>query len=128
MLDALVPHAHVSAFISPLHNTVTVAFIFFIVAFITVARFPLEHAMPVLLVILVHAIVGVALRVAELIGLLLLPLAMAMLETVPELTSVAAAILPLILAEAIWLAIRVLANITITIGEEVRAVTVTQTL
>ena len=51
---------------------------------------------------------------------------MAVFETVLELTSVTAAIYPLVLSEAFWLAVVVLANKDITIREEVTAVSVSQ--
>ena len=51
-----------------------------------------------------------------------------MLETVEELACVTTSILPLVLAEAFWLALRVLTNIAVAIGEKVGAVTITKTL
>ena len=73
----------------------------------------------VLLVLLVHALVGVALGVAVLVRLLLLPLAVAVLQAVQELARVARPVLPLVLTETLWLAGRVLANVAVAICEEV---------
>ena len=47
---------------------------------------------------------------------------MAVLKSILELARVAASVLPFVLAKAFWLALRVLTNVTVTVGKEVRAV------
>ena len=78
-----------------------------------------------LLVSFVHAFVRVALGLAILISLLLLPFSVAMLQTVLELSSVTAAIFPLVLAEAFRLTLGVLTDIAVSVGEEIGAVALT---
>ena len=81
-----------------------------------------------LFVILIHAIIGVALRVAEFVRLFLLPLSMSVLQAVPELACVTAAILPFVLTKAFRLSISVLPDVAVSIGKEVRAIAVSQAL
>lgn len=63
-----------------------------------------------------------------LISLLLLPLSVAMFEAVHELPCVAAPIFPLVLAEAFWLAVAVLAHVAVSVRKEVGPVAVAQAL
>lgn len=119
VLDTLIPDAHISALICPLHHTVPVALVLQVIAFVPVTRLPFEDTISVLLVILVETLVRIALRVTELVSLLFLPFSMAVFESIQELASVAAAILPLVLAEAFRLSLGILANITVAIGEKV---------
>ena len=128
VLDALVPHAHIGAFVHPLHHTVTMALIFIVVTLIAVAGLPLEDTMTMLLIILIHALVHIALSVSILISLLFLPFAMAMLQTIHKLACVTATILPLVLAESLRLALLVLTHVAVSVGEEVRTVAVAQAL
>jgi len=72
-----------------------------------------------LLVILIHSFVRVALGVTELISLLLLPFPVTVFESINKLPSVAAPILPLVLAESLRFAFAILAHVAISICEEV---------
>jgi putative effector of murein hydrolase LrgA (UPF0299 family) len=76
-----------------------------------------------LLVLLVHSFIHVALSVAEFVSLLFLPLSMAILESIDELSSVATPILPLVLAESFRFSFTVLAHEAVAIGKEVGSVT-----
>ena len=127
VLDASVPHAHVDTLVGPAHHSVPMALIVQVVALVPVARFPLEHSRSVLFVAHVHALVLVALCVAQLICLLFLPLAMAVFETVLELSCVAAAIFPLVLTESLWFSLTVLTDIAVAICEKVGSVAFSQT-
>ena len=127
VLDASVPHAHVDTLVSPAHHSVPVSLIVQVVALVAVSRFPLEDTRAVLFVAHIHAFVLVALRVSKLICLLFLPLAVAVFEAILELSCVAAAIFPLVLAESLWFALTVLADIAVTVGEEIRAIAFSQT-
>ena len=81
--------------------------------------------MAVLLVAHVHALILVTFRVSKVICLLFLPLAMAVLQAVLELPSVAAAVFPLVLTEALRLSLVVLTDIAISIHKKVRAIALT---
>ena len=72
-----------------------------------------------LLVLPIHSFIRVALSVAELVSLLFLPLSMTMLESIDELPSVAAPILPLVLAESLGFSFIVLAHEAVAVGKEV---------
>ena len=103
------------------------ALILLVVAHVAIAGLPLKNSMAMLLIILIHAFIGIALGVTVLICLLLLPFAVALLQSILELAGVTATILPLVLSEALRLADRILTNIAVTIGEEVRTISVPQT-
>ena len=128
MLDTLVPHTHVHALICPLHLTVAVALVLKIVAFVPVARFPFKDSIPVLLVCLIEALVRVALGVAVFVGLLLFPLAVAVFQAAHELPGVTAAILPLVLSEALWPSFCILADIAVAVGKEIGSIAISQAL
>ena len=94
-----------------------------VVTVILVAGLPLEDSIAMLLVMLVHALVGVALgQIAKLVCLPLLPLAVAMLEAVLEFARVTAPIAPLVLSKSMGLPCHVLPHIAIPIGKEVRSI------
>ena len=57
VLDTLIPHAHVDALIGPAHDAISMALVFSIVALVTVTRLPLEDAVAVLLIGLIHTLV-----------------------------------------------------------------------
>ena len=79
-----------------------------------------------LLIVDILAIIRVALRVAVLISLLLLPFSVTVLQPVLELAGVTAAVHPLILTKAFRLSIDVLADEYISICEEVTSITRSQ--
>ena len=94
-----------------------------VVTVILVAGLPLEDSIAMLLVMLVHALVGVALgQIAKLVCLPLLPLAVAMLEAVLEFARVTAPIAPLVLSKSMGLPCHILPYIAIPIGKEVRSI------
>ena len=128
MLDSLIPNPHIHAFIGPAHHTVPVPLIVEIVALILVTGLPVEDAETVFFVVFIHTFVRVALSLAIFVSLLLLPFPVAVFETVDELAGVATSILPFVLSETFGLSIAVLANVAVTVREEVRPVALTETL
>ena len=82
--------------------------------------------MAMLLVVDVLTIVRIALRVAILTCLLLLPFSMAVLQSVPELTGVTAAIYPLVLAETLRFTLNVLSDKDVAVGKEVTSISLPQ--
>ena len=128
VLDSLIPNPHIHAFIGPAHHTVPVPLIVEIVALILVTGLPVEDAETVFFVVFIHTFVRVALSLAIFVSLLLLPFPVAVFETVDELAGVATSILPFVLSETFGLSIAVLANVAVTVREEVRPVALTETL
>jgi len=84
----------------------------FIVAFVQIATFPCENAIAVLFVHGVLTLVGVAVG-----QVVLAPLALPVLEALAEIADVKAAVAPLVLAEAVWLAVLVLALVEVPVPE-----------
>ena len=75
----------------------------------------------------IHALIRIALRVTELVRLLLFPLTVPALQAVQKLASVATAVRPLVLAETFWFTLFVLTYVTVAIGKEIRAIALSQT-
>ena len=94
VLDAFDPIALIARAIDPVHLAVTMPLIILIRTFVTVARLPHESAKPILLVVRIITLIGVAVYIVE----AFLPLAFPVLLAVFELTDVYAAVLPLILS------------------------------
>ena len=77
--------------------------VIFVASFETIARFPIEHAIAILLIVGIATFILVAAALlTELFDLLLLPLAVAVLQSVLELSSVAATVFPFVLTKALW--------------------------
>ena len=91
------------------------SFIIFVASFIMISTFPGEHTHPILLIILVLTFIHVALLIIE----PLLPFALAMLQTILELSDINAAVLPLVLALGLWLAHDVGACVAVAVREDV---------
>ena len=115
ILDSFDPLTFVARSVLPEHLTVTVSLIVFVTTLIVVATLPSEQAHSILLVVLVRALVHVAVLIVE----AFLPLALAVLEAVLELSDVDAAVLPLVLALALGLSIDVDAREDVTVREKV---------
>ena len=79
-----------------------------------------------LFIVDILSLVSIASGVAILVCLLLLPLTVAILHATFELTSIATAINPLILTEALRFSVDILTNKDIPIGEEVASVSMAQ--
>ena len=101
MLYAVLPLSFVHASISPQHLTVTMPLVFFKVTLVDVARGPSEHSFAMFLLILIVSFVDIA-------GLAfptLAPLALALLNSLEEVTNIDGSIGPGILASAMWFAV-----------------------
>jgi hypothetical protein len=133
LLDACLPRSHIGASISPLHDSVPVAFIFEVVATVDVACLPFEDTIAMLLVHEVFSFICVRFVLAEpairrdshVLGvtkpawLELSPLSMTVLEPILKLSLVDRPIWPSILSCALWLAKDVLADVPIAVCKEV---------
>jgi len=114
------------------HLTIALAFIVFKGALIGISALPEELAIAVLLVSLIftfEAILDPHLLVSAHIYIvfwLLAPFTLPMFHPVKEFTCVCIAIGPLILAEAVWVAVAILPYVLIAICEEVRAIAVSK--
>ena len=122
MLYAAGPEAPVAAAVGPDHLADALALVVDVRAYVTVATFPLEDSLALLLVVGVFAFIGVA----ALFGHFFLPLSMAVFKSTFELPRIRAAIDPLILTKTLRLARQVLPHINVAILEEVGAVAVAQ--
>lgn len=93
MLDSFVPLALITGSVNPLHLTISLPFIVFIISSINVAALPDKHSETILLIVLITAFVGIAVRLVD----PLLPLALPMLQTVLKLTDIHTSIFPFVL-------------------------------
>jgi len=123
MLDAVLPLTLVAAAIGPVHLAIAVPLILLVAAAVLVTRLPRKCANARLLIIHVVAFVLIAVG----LGGSLFPFSLAVLHSAFELTHVQTRILPLVLAEAMWLAILVLASVHITISKLIRPLSMLQT-
>ena len=113
MLDALLPLALVDGAIGPEHLTIPISLIIDVATLVDVAAFPSEDTIAVLPVLAVLTII----LVAWCHILLLLPLALAMLQALPELAHIDTPRFPLVLPLAIGLALLVRSGIGVAIRE-----------
>ena len=113
MLDSLLPLALVDGAIGPEHLTIAFSLIIYVAAFVDVATFPSENTIAVLPVLGILTII----LVAWCHILLLLPLALAMLQALPELPHIDTPGFPLVLPLAIRLALLVRSGIGVTVCE-----------
>ena len=113
MLYALLPLALVDGAIGPEHLTVAFSLIIYVAALVDVAAFPSEDTITVLPVLCVLTII----LVAWCHILLLLPLSLAMLQALPELTHIDTPGFPFVLPLAIRLALLVRSGIGVTVCE-----------
>lgn len=123
MLDAVLPLTLIAAAIGPVHLAIAVPLILLVAAAVLVTRLPRECANARLLIIHVVAFVLIAVG----LGGTLFPFSLAVLHSAFELAHVQTRILPLVLAEAMWLAILVLASVHITISKLIRPLSMLQT-
>jgi len=123
MLDTVLPLTLVAAAIGPVHLAIAVPLILLVAAAVLVTRLPRECANARLLIIHVVAFVLIAVG----LGGSLFPFSLAVLHAAFELAHVQTRILPLVLAEAVWLAILVLAGVHITISKLIRPLSMLQT-
>lgn len=95
-----------------------------VLSLVDVAALPLELTISILLVALVLSLVLVTDPHARNCAfiLLLAPFSLPVLHAVEELTSVAVTVSPLVLSEAIRVAVAVLTYVLVSVSEEVRAV------
>ena len=125
-LDALVPGPHVCASVGPAHHAVALSLILDITPHVDVTRLPLKSAVAVLFIIHILAFIRIAPHSAIFISLSLLPLAMTILHSPFELASVATAIDPLVLTEALRLSVNILAHEDVAIGKEIASIPVSK--
>ena len=113
MLYALLPLALVDGAIGPEHLAVAFSLIIDVAALVDVAAFPSEYTVAVLPILGILTIV----LVAWCHILLLLPLALAMLQALPELAHIDTPRFPLVLPLAIGLALLVRSGVGVTVCE-----------
>jgi hypothetical protein len=100
-----------------------VSLVVVILAYILVSAFPLEKSLPVLLVVEVLSLVGVAAM-----GSRLFPLSVPLFEPRFELAGVVAAIAPRVLPEALRFSILVLPYVDVAVCEEIWTISMSQAL
>jgi len=100
------------------------ALVALVAALVDVSTFPGELAKAALLIEFILTFISVA------VGCIyfLTPAALAVFHTVLEIAYIVAAVLPLVLAEAVWLSELVLARVNVTISENVCALAVLETV
>lgn len=128
MLNTLMPCAPIDRAVSPVHLTKTLPLVLEIAAPVSVPRLPFEVTPAVFLIVKVISFILVGLSVGWERGVQRFPpFSLAMLETILESTLVGVSIHPFILSETFWLAVLILANVDVSIGEEISAVTMSET-
>lgn len=129
ILHAVEPVSFVCVPVDPLHLSVSLALIVLEITAIDVSAGPLELAVPIFLVLFVFSFELVAEAFVFGTGIIIClfsPLAFPVLHAVSELSSVCVSILPCVLSEAVGVAVFILTDVYITVGEEVAAIAVTQ--
>lgn len=125
MLHATMPSSPVYRSIGPAHLSEAFSLIVNVAAPISVPALPFEETPAVFLIEIIVTLVAVC-------GLalprrFLLPFAVAMLEAISKGALVGVPIRPLVLSEALWLAQLVLTNVDISVGKEVRSISMAET-
>lgn len=120
ILDSSDPLALVARAIFPVHFSVAVSLVILVAALVVIPALPREHSHAILLIILVCTFVHVAILVIE----SFLPLALAVLQAVLELSNVDASVFPLVLTLTFGLAKVVSSGEAVAIREDIRTLTV----
>lgn len=121
-LNPLLPKPHVNTTIGPAHCSVATALVIFIIARICVSTQPLKQAHTVLQVFFVLPFISIAFLITSSAS----PFAISVLQSVSEFTYVDATVSPLVLSKSVGKTFLVLANILVSVGKKVTAITVSQ--
>lgn len=122
VLDSFLPLTLVDTGISPLHLTIAISFIIFVLSFVDIPTGPSENTKSMLLVETVVPFVLIALW-----SFPTLPSSLTMLQPILELSNVEGPILPGVLSFAFGLSILVLTGVNISVSKDIGALTVLQT-
>ena len=114
-MDAVIPLASIYAAIGPVHLTIALFDIKVIVALVIGTRSPSELAEPVLHILMVLTFVGICYFFCS----VLLPHTLSLFHTFDEDTRVSVTVGPTILTIAVSFSVSVLAEVNITIREDV---------
>ena len=118
------PFTLVNRAVFPIHFSIAVSLVILVDTLVEVTAFPGELAHAIFLVIYVAALVHITMLVVA----SLLPLSIAVLEAVFELSNVDTAILPFVLALALGFAHHVRPREAVAIGEDIRSLAVFQAI
>ena len=122
VLNSTDPLALITATVCPIHLSVAISFIFFVLTLVDVSTGPLEHSIPVLSITQVVTFIAVTLRAAG-----AAPLPLAFFHSSLEVAHVARAIRPGVLTFSVGFTIDVLTCVGVAVHENVSACAMLQT-